>query len=83
MWDELAPVYHRVGCLKETHVEAFAHMCKQYAIARRKSDGDGLRALAQADRIMARFGGTPSDMAKVVVEKVEDDPFSKFLGKAK
>jgi hypothetical protein len=60
--------------LKETHVELFAHMCALLAVAR-PSPKKALKELAQADRIMARFGGTPSDMTKIaVVAKRRKEP---------
>ena len=83
VWDELAPVVHANGCLTEMDVEMFSHACKRFAIARRRSGREGDRALELANGIVARFGMTPADRAKIGVKPPSDDPFAKFLGKAK
>ena len=83
MWDELAPEVHANGCLTKMDVELFAQACKWAAISRRRSDIEGRQAWALADRVWARFGMAPSDRTRIKIEKVSDDPFEKFLGKAK
>src|SRR5574341_1292196 len=80
VWDELAPPVHRQGLLTDLDVELFAHACTQIAVARRSVKNQ--RALDIANRILARFGMTPSDRAKVTVKLPPTDPFAeRFLSR--
>ncbi len=83
VWNELAPGMSANGCLTEMDVEAFAHCCKWMAIARVRSDQEGRQAWMLADKLLARFGMTPSDRTRISVTPKSDDPFDAFLGKAK
>ena len=77
VWEELAPVVHANGCLTEMDVELFGHACTSLAIARRAPKN--VRNLEIANKILARFGMTPSDRAKISVSPPSDDPFDRFL----
>lgn len=80
VWDELAPEVHANGCLTKMDTEAFALLCSLEAVVRR-SPAKHLKEAAQVDRLMARFGMTPSDRTRISVKKQNDDPFAEFLGK--
>lgn len=83
VWGELAPKLHAEGLLTELDTELFAQACAQLAVARRSLGMEGRQALAIADRILARFGMTPSDRTKVSVKKAVADPLGDFLSKAR
>lgn len=78
VWDELAPRMRANGCLTEMDVEAFALLCSLEAVVRR-SPSKHLKEAAMVDRLMSRFGMTPSDRTRISVKKETDDPFDKFL----
>ena len=78
VWRQLAPGYHALGLLTELGVEAFAHACAKLATARREQ-GTSSKALDQAERLLARFGWTPSDLSRLSVEKPTENKFDRFL----
>ena len=82
LWAELAPRQVANGCLTEMDVEAFGLLCSLEAVVRR-SPANHLKELAQVDRLMSRFGMTPSDRTRVHVEKKSENKFDKFLSKPK
>lgn len=83
VWRDLAPGFIEMGVLTEVDVEAFAHACSKLATARREQSTYS-KAFDQANQVLARFGWTPSDRAKVSVQPKKTDTFAdKFLGKAK
>ena len=77
VWEELTPQVHGQGLLTELDVELFGHACAQLAVARRSAKNQ--KALDVANRILARFGFTPSDRAKLNVKPKTADPFEDFL----
>ncbi len=77
VWDELAPRMRENGRLTEMDVELFGHACANLAVARRAPKN--IRNLEIANKILARFGMTPSDRAKISVKPPSDDPFDQFL----
>lgn len=80
VWRDLAPKAHALGLLTEMDVELFAHACAHLAVARRQGS-DSIKALDMANKILARFGFTPSDRAKLRVTPKNEDPFEDFLTK--
>lgn len=77
VWRDLAPLTFELGLLTEADVELFGHACAQLAIAR--VDPHNHKALDAANKILARFGFTPSDRAKLSVKPQTKDPFEDFL----
>ena len=82
-WREYAPKVQALGLLTELDVEEFAQAAALSAVARRATPGsrDHIQAVEAAGRILARFGFTPSDRAKLSVTPKTEDPFEQFLGK--
>jgi phage terminase small subunit len=77
VWEELAPPVQAEGLLTVLDVELFAHACVQLAAARRSTRDK--KSLDVANRILARFGFTPSDRARLNVNPRPPDPFEDFL----
>jgi phage terminase small subunit len=93
-WSTYAPMLAKEGLLTDLDVPEFAAACEQDAMYRRlqkrawqrpfaESAGQIQRrarmALVERDRILARFGFTPSDREKINVKPKTSDPFEDFL----
>jgi hypothetical protein len=83
VWREYAPKLQGLGLLTQMDVETFAQACALSAEARvlKPGSADHIRAVEAAGRILARFGFTPSDRARLSVTKPASDPFSDFLSR--
>lgn len=83
VWREYAPRLYELGLLTELDVELFAQACALAAAARAFPAGsrDHVNAVGAADKILARFGFTPSDRAKIHVKPQSHDPMDELLGR--
>lgn len=95
-WDAHAPWLAEHGLLTELDVPLFSAACEQHSLYRRlmarvnqfpfakttKVIGDRAdKALANRDRVLARFGFSPSDRARLSIKKQDDDPFENWQKK--
>ena len=83
LWREYAAKLHVLGLLTELDIELFAQACALAAAARTlmPASADHIKATEAAGRILARFGFTPSDRAKLSVTPNIEDPFEQLLKK--
>ena len=78
VWEELAPVALEMGVLTKADEELFAHACALLYVGR-AVQGQASKELEMANKILARFGFTPSDRAKISVAPKKEDPLGAYL----
>lgn len=82
VWDDLFPVYSKVGLVTEGDGQAFGMMCSLASEFRADAQKMSANRISRLDALMQRFGMDPASRTRISIPKKDQgDDESRFFGR--